>query len=66
MTEFSPEFKKELLTFLKENLTFEVIESTQTVDRSYGDYCEKTNFTIKLIIGGETINEENISFYTQS
>lgn len=66
MTQFSSEFKKELLAFLKENLTFEVVESTQIVDRSYGDYCEKTNFTIKLLVGGETIHEENLSYYNQS
>lgn len=63
MTHLTPEVKKELLAFLKENLTLEVHESTETVDRSYGEYCEKTTFTIKLIVGEEVINQETISRY---
>lgn len=34
MTHLTPEVKKELLSFLKEHLTLEVHENTETVDRS--------------------------------
>lgn len=64
MTHLTPEIRKELLEFLKENLSLEVNESTETVDRSYGEYCDKTIFTIKLKIGNEVINEETISHYS--
>lgn len=63
MNALTPDMKTQLIAFLKENLTLEVSEKTETVDRSYGEYCEKTNFKISLSIGGELISEEYIYTY---
>lgn len=65
MSTLTAEMKTELINFLKENLSLQVSESSETVDRSYGEYCEKINFKISLLIGEEIISEENIYHYNE-
>lgn len=66
MNNLSPELKNELLAFIKENLSIQVVENSSTVDRSYGDYCEKTTFTIQLVFNNEVISEDNIYYYNNN
>lgn len=63
MTQITPAMKTELIAFLKKNLSLVVSEKTTTVDRSYGEYCEKTDFIITLSICDEVISEESIYTY---
>lgn len=63
MTELTPEFKKALVELLKEHLSIQVVENTTTVDRSYGEYCEKTTFTIQLVLDNEVISEDSVYNY---
>lgn len=63
MNNLSPELKKELLAFLKDNLSIQVVENSSTVDRSYGEYCEKTNFKIQLVLDNEVISEDDVYYY---
>lgn len=60
MSQLTPEFKKELLDFLKENLSLHVSESSDIVDCSHGEYKSQTTFKISLYLGEDKISEESI------
>lgn len=65
MDNLTPDLKRELLSLLKDHLSIQVIENTTTVDRSYGEYCEKTTFTIQLVLDNEVISEDTVHTYNQ-